>query len=64
MGIDVQEMPIQGGQDIRTLLLIFFGVGEFETEQIGSQGVVPLDMFGRNLQFVISSFAREDLFII
>jgi hypothetical protein len=64
MGIDVQEVSIEGGQDVRVLLLVFLGVAYFEAEQVGSEGVVPLDMLGRNLQFVISSLAGEDLFII
>lgn len=64
MGIDVQEMAIEGGQDVGALLLVLFGVHDFEAQQIGSESVVPLDMFGRNLQFVISSLASEDLFIL
>jgi hypothetical protein len=57
-------MAIQSGQNIGILQLGLLSVNYFKAEQIGSKSIVPLNMLRRNLQFVISSLAGEDLFII
>lgn len=55
-------MAVEGGKDVRSLFTWLLGGCDFEAEKTAPEGVVPFDMLGGDLQFVICSLTREDLF--
>lgn len=55
-------MSVECGQDVGRFAAGLLGGVYLEAEQAGPEGVVPFDMLGCDLQFVICSLTREDLF--
>lgn len=61
MGVDKHKMAVESGDEVGLGRNWPLMLSEGEAEQGVAEGLIPFDMFGDSMEFVVGAFAGEDL---